>query len=199
MNGKIFYIMGKSATGKDHIFRAVANDTSLHLRPLVIYTTRPMRTGEQNGREYYFTDMKKLDALRASGRVIEERVYETVEGPWHYFTADEGQIDLSRTSYIGIGTVESFRKIRDYFGAGSVLPVLIETEDGTRLARALRREKKQSQPNYAEVCRRFLADEEDFAPEKLKEAGISKSFANNGELADCVGEVKRFIREQTKQ
>lgn len=30
-----------------------------------------------------------------------------------------------------------------------------------------------------EMCRRFLADEADFSPEKLQEAGITKTFVNN--------------------
>jgi guanylate kinase len=195
LNGKLFYLMGKSATGKDHIFRVLAQDRGLSLTPLVIYTTRPMREGEKNGREYYFTDEERLRELRAAGRVIEERVYQTVNGPWYYFTADDGQIDLEHRSYIGIGTLESFRKIRDYFGAEYVLPVYIETEDGIRLARALKREWKQEHPDYAEVCRRFLADTEDFSPEKIREAGVARVFPNNGELAGCIGEVRRYIRE----
>lgn len=195
MKGKIFYIMGKSATGKDHIFRVLTQDRSLSLTPLVIYTTRPMRGGEKNGREYYFTDEKRLGELRDAGRVIEERVYQTVQGPWYYFTADDGQIDLDHRRYIGIGTLESFVKIRDYFGADVVLPVYIETEDGIRLERALRREKKQAHPDYAEVCRRFLADTEDFSPGKIREAGIRRVFSNNGELRDCIAKVRRLIRD----
>lgn len=194
MNGRIFYLMGKSATGKDHVFRALAKDGSLALSPLVIYTTRPMREGEKNGREYYFTDEAGLARLREAGRVIEERVYRTVDGPWYYFTADDGQIDLAGRSYIGIGTLESFRKIRDYYGRGIVLPVYIETEDGIRLERSLRRERKQEHPNYAEVCRRFLADTEDFSPEKIREAGIDRVFENNGKLEDCIEEVRAYIR-----
>jgi guanylate kinase len=186
--------MGKSATGKDHIFRVLTQDRSLQLSPLVIYTTRPMRGGERNGREYYFSDEEKLQKLRDAGRVIEERVYQTVNGPWHYFTADEGQIDLEHHSYIGIGTLESFVKVRDYFGADVVLPVYIETEDGIRLERALRRERKQARPNYAEICRRFLADTEDFSPEKIRAAGVTRVFSNNGELRDCIAEVRRYIR-----
>ena len=52
--GKIFYIMGKSATGKDHLYEALAGREELRLNPIVLYTTRPIRSGEQNGREYFF-------------------------------------------------------------------------------------------------------------------------------------------------
>ena len=48
--GKIFYIMGKSSSGKDSIYRQLEADQELGLRRLVIYTTRPIRDGEKNGR-----------------------------------------------------------------------------------------------------------------------------------------------------
>jgi guanylate kinase len=194
MSGCLFYMTGKSATGKDHIFRALLNMPELALSPLVIATTRPMRKGEQNGREYFFTDVNELARLRRAGRIIEERRYDTVNGPWYYFTADDGSMDLAHRCYLGIGTLESLMKLRRYFGEGAVFPIYIDTEDGIRLDRALRREKKQREPNYAEVCRRFLADTEDFSPEHLQKAGISHVFANNGDLSVCIDQIARYIQ-----
>ena len=49
--GKIFYIMGKSSSGKDSVYRQLEADQELGLKRLVIYTTRPIRDGEENGRE----------------------------------------------------------------------------------------------------------------------------------------------------
>ena len=54
--GKIYYLMGKSASGKDHIYEHLLKETSFDLKPLVLYTTRPIRSGEQDGREYFFVD-----------------------------------------------------------------------------------------------------------------------------------------------
>lgn len=51
--GKIFYIMGKSSSGKDTIYKRLLEDKGLDLCNIVLYTTRPMRQGEQPGREYY--------------------------------------------------------------------------------------------------------------------------------------------------
>ena len=80
--GKIFYIMGKSSSGKDSIYRKLEADEELGLERLVIYTTRPVRDGEKEGREYYFTDEKKLEEFKKNGKLIESRTYETVYGPW---------------------------------------------------------------------------------------------------------------------
>ena len=50
--------------------------------------------------------------------------------------------------------------------------------DGIRLNRALVREQQQEQPRYAELCRRYLADEEDFSGIKLSGADIQMRFEN---------------------
>ena len=78
--GKIYYLMGKSASGKDHIYEHLIQETALDLKPFVLYTTRPIRSGEQDGREYFFVDEKRLSELREAGKIIEERMYSTVQG-----------------------------------------------------------------------------------------------------------------------
>ena len=92
--GKIFYIMGKSASGKDRIYSLLAAHKELNLKTLILYTTRPIRVGEQDGKNYYFVDDGKLEEFRKNGNLIEERAYHTVYGIWTYFTADDGQVNL---------------------------------------------------------------------------------------------------------
>ena len=175
--GKLFYLMGKSAAGKDKLYEKLMENEELHLKPLVIYTTRPIRKGETDGVEYHFTDEAGMARLEKAGKVIEKRRYDTACGPWYYFTAD-GEVDLNHQSYLGIGTLESFEKIRSYYGEERVIPLYIEVEDGVRLERALKRERKQAAPLYEEMCRRFLADQRDFSKEKLASAGIEERFDN---------------------
>ena len=191
--GKIFYIMGKSSSGKDSIYRQLEADQELGLRRLVIYTTRPIRDGEENGREYFFVDENKLKEFRRNGKLIEARTYQTVYGPWTYFTADDGQVSVGNDSYLGIGTLESFVKLREYYGDDVMRPVYIEVEDGERLERALARERTQEVPKYEEMCRRFLADQRDFSEENIQKAGIEKRFQNDN-LNECVKEIVNYIK-----
>ena len=191
--GKIFYLMGKSASGKNRIYERLLEKENLKLRPLVIYTTRPIRTGETEEEDYHFIDEAMLHKLRESGKVIEERSYDTELGIWYYLTVDDDTIDLTRYHYLAIGTLQSYRKIRKYYGAKSVFPVYIETEDGERLARALKRERKQDVPEYEEMCRRFLADQKDFSEEKLRRAGIERRFSNSGSLEECLDMICGYI------
>ena len=191
--GKIFYIMGKSSSGKDSIYRKLESTEEFGLKRLVIYTTRPIRDGEKEGREYYFTDENKLEEFRRTGKLIEARTYETVYGPWIYFTADDGQVSGGNDNYLGIGTLESYVKLREYYGDDVMCPVYIQVEDGERLERALAREKTQENPKYEEMCRRFLADQKDFSEENILKAGIDKRFWNNN-LDECVKEIGKYIK-----
>mgnify|MGYP002510050013 CR=1 FL=1 len=175
--GKIFYVMGKSSSGKDSIFKEIKKRMP-ELKDIVLYTTRPIREGERDGVEYHFVNEEKLKELESKGYVIEQRAYHTKCGIWRYFTADDGQIHLEREDYLVIGTLESYAAVKNYFGAGTVIPLYIEVEDGLRLSRALERERQQAEPKYAEMCRRFLADSEDFSEDNLKRAGIRTRFEN---------------------
>ncbi len=187
---RIFCIMGKSSSGKDSLYTAIIG--SLALTPLVIYTTRPMRENEMEGREYHFVDRPTFERMSAEGRVIESRTYHTKLGDWTYFTANDN-IDLDAHSYAVIGTLESFVPIRDYFGADRVVPLYVEVEDGERLARAVERERREEVPKYTELCRRFIADTEDFSDGKLAAAGVDRRFDNTGSFNECLNEMKKYI------
>lgn len=179
--GKIFCIMGKSSTGKDTLYRRILHREDLALEQIISYTTRPIRVGEVEGMEYHFCDAARRDELQAAGKIIEMRSYNTFHGVWDYFTVDDGSIDLSHHNYLIIGTLESFLAIRKYFSAEATVPIYIDVEDGVRLQRALNRERKQEHPKYQEMCRRYLADTEDFSEEKLAQAGISEEHIFHNE------------------
>lgn len=192
--GKLVYLMGKSSSGKDTIFKRLLGNEQLGLKTIVPYTTRPIRNGEQNGLEYFYTDEEGYQRLRREGKIIEERAYETFHGLWRYFTIDDGQLRWDDRNYIMIGTLQAYLKMKDYFGEDKMLPVMIELDDGVRLERALKRERKQEQPRYEEMCRRFLADSEDFSEERIREAGIEHRFRND-DLESCLAEISSYIMQ----
>ena len=193
--GKIFCIMGKSATGKDTIYERLLKDEELNLKRIIPYTTRPIRDHEEDGREYHFVTEADVTKLQEKGLIVEMREYLTVYGPWKYFTVNDGNIKLDEENYFLIGTVEGYVSVRDYFGADVVKPIYVEVEDGDRLLRAIAREKKQDIPKYEEMCRRFLADSKDFSEENIKAAGIERRFYN-ANLSETIQEIKGYIQSQ---
>ena len=193
--GKIYCVMGKSPSGKDSIYHEIMEKGALGLKPIIPYTTRPIRDGEQDGREYHFCTEDTVQRLQDAGRIMELRAYNTVYGVWKYFTVDDEQINLNKYNYLYIVTLEGYTKIQEYFGADRVVPIYIEVEDGERLMRAIAREQKQDVPKYEEMCRRFLADSADFCDEKLVEAGVVRRFSNN-DFVQTVQEVTAYIADE---
>ncbi|MBE5839493.1 guanylate kinase [Butyrivibrio sp.] len=194
--GKIFLLMGKSTSGKDTIYKELIKNEKLGLDKVVPYTTRPMRDGEKDGVQYFFKKENEYLELKSQGKIIEERTYYTHYGEWRYFTVDDGQINLKDGNYLVIGTLESYCYIRDYFGKDNVVPLLIDVEAKIRLRRAMDREDKQEHPKYDEMCRRFLADEEDFSEDKIESAGITERFTNNAKIESCIDEITEYIAQK---
>ena len=190
--GKIFCLMGKSNSGKDTIFKELMKDKGLELKAIVSYTTRPKRTNETNRVEYFFINEKELNKFEKEDKVIEKRVYHTVHGDWYYCTINDEQIDLESNNYLLITTLESYKSLKDYFGEDKVYPLYIHVEDGIRLQRALDREKNQENPNFDELCRRFLVDNNDFSKENLSALEINE-FYTNKELEECINNIKKDI------
>ena len=174
--GKIYCVMGKSSSGKDTVYKKLKEQYK-EFRLIVPYTTRPIREGEKDGVEYYFVDPEQFRAMKEDGKVIESRSYNTKCGIWTYFTADDGQIDLSAADYLLIGTLVSYQALREYFGEEAIVPVYLEVEDGLRLARALERERRQEKPKYAECAAVFLRTRRTFRKKILSKAGLQSGLA----------------------
>lgn len=162
---RIYCIVGPSAVGKDTFYKELLSKHGSELTPVIPSTTRPMRAGEVNGVDYHFVSMDELAALEAEGRIIEKREYHTTQGLWVYFTM-KFDLDADKT-YVLISTLEGAERLQAHYGADRVSVVFLRLDPRVRLLRSIEREAHQKHPDYAEICRRFLADEKDFAPEKI--------------------------------
>ena len=144
--------------------------------------------------EYFFLSEQEQLQLEQQGKIIELRAYQTVQGVWKYFTVNDHQINLAQNDYLIIGTLESYLKLQNYFGADSLVPLYIELDNEERMRRAITREQMQKNPDYEELCRRFLADLEDFSPQHLEDAGIKRSFIND-DIVHCTLELTAYIKQ----
>lgn len=195
--GKIVIFMGESGTGKDTILSAVLNRkqfSGYNFKNIVLHTTRPMRTGEIDGRDYYYVDEEKMNQLEKSGKIIEKRSYNTLHGVWNYFTCSDA-IDL-KNNYVTINTLTAYDQFLKYFGADCLIPILIEIDSGLRLQRALDRERAQKDPKYAEMCRRYLADSEDFSLENIRKRNITNYCDNNRSIEEALENVSKILKKK---
>lgn len=194
MKSKFFCIVGKSASGKDTLFRAILDTPKCDFTPVIPYTTRPMRDGETNGVEYNFVTEQEFLGLLESDGVIEERCYNTNQGLWYYFTPKFEPAD--GVNYIMITTLDGARSMCDYFGYDEVVTVCLEASDRTILSRSIERESKNANPDYSEVCRRFIADKEDFAADQYYGLGTHlEVLDSDGSIEDLLFEWDYMVRE----
>lgn len=83
--GLMFVLSSPSGAGKTTLSRMLVQETP-GLQMSVSATTRPMRPGEVDGRDYYFVDRGKFDGMVAAGEFLEwaevfGNCYGTPRGP----------------------------------------------------------------------------------------------------------------------
>ena len=174
MKYTIIAIMGKSASGKDSLLKALLQEPQFkEAKPIISCTTRPIRENEINGIDYHFLTNEQFTNLVLSNKMLEATVF----NDWCYGTS----IDSLSTSGINIGVFnpEGCEALRQNENITLCL-IYVEATDKIRLLRSLNREKN---PDCHEIVRRFNADEMDFCEEEIEylEPDI---FVTNNEGAD---------------
>lgn len=164
---KVIALFGKSASGKDTLQKWLVRKYS-NSKGIVSCTTRPPRENEQEGIDYNFLSIEEFTKKVLNGTMLEATSFRE----WFYGTPIES-LDPSAIN-IGVFNIAGLEAIMEDSRL-EVFPVYVWAEGKTRLLRSLKRESK---PNCEEICRRYLADEKDFA--ELDE-DFEFAFFNNSE------------------
>ena len=149
---KILALFGKSASGKDSIQKWIVSNYPQLTNKIVSCTTRPPRSGEQDGVDYFFLSDEEFAKKVLDGSMLEATSFRE----WFYGTALD-QLNPDKIN-VGVFNITGVECILDDPRL-DVVPVWIHASDRTRLRRSLDREDN---PDCKEICRRFLADEKDF-------------------------------------
>ncbi len=150
---KVLALFGESGAGKDTIQHWLEWYLKDAIHGIVSYTTRPRRSYEVEGRDYYFISKDKFFEQLNDNKILEHTCF----NDWYYGTSiNELQKDKIN---IGVFNPQGVRSLLSHSDTIDVLPVWIKTNNKQRLLRSLKRE---IYPNCTEICRRFLADQEDF-------------------------------------
>ena len=197
----LYTITGRSSTGKDSIYARLLKMIPDKLIGIATYTTRPMRPGEVEGEQYFFKNNEQYEFLKKSGRIIEERSYDTGFNVWHYFTVDDEQFRNvpEGKSILIVCSLVQVKNYQDYFGRENVTPLYIDIDDVTLMERSLKREKAKEVPNVRELCRRFISDKEEYTDELKAEVGVDIVFKNDGLIEDVLAEIVEYISETEKK
>lgn len=147
---KIIALFGKSGSGKDTIKNWLVSLPNTN--KIINTTTRPKRDYEVDKKDYYFISPLVFIKDVAQKEFIEYAVFKG----WYYGTQ---KIALKKENInIGVFNISAINQMlkREEL---EVLPILIDASDEIRFKRIVEREKN---PDYPEIWRRFLTDNEDF-------------------------------------
>ena len=186
---KVHILSGCSASGKDTILKEVVKKSNIV--PIISTTSRPMREGEVEGREYYFRMYKECEKLLQDGMFIESRMYNTKKGSWLYGITKDS-IDLkSNNEYIVIVDVQGRDTIVEYLlnnnvDRDNIRTYYIECSARERLLRSLSREVNSDTEQVLEMCRRLIADYEEIRKYKYTYDYVLRNETDR-DLGKCIG------------
>lgn len=147
---KIIALFGPSSSGKDTLAKTLSARSDVN--EIISCTTRPKREYEKEGIDYYFLTDEEFGKKVLNGTMLEATSFRN----WFYGTPleslKENKINIGVFNKQGIECLLSDNRLE-------VIPIYIACEDKKRLMRSLEREMN---PDCEEICRRFLADKQDF-------------------------------------
>jgi len=147
----VIAIFGPSAAGKDTIAKWLVEHME-NTNEIISCTTRPPRDYEINKKDYYFLSEEEFKRKIKNNEMLESTRFRD----WLYGTSinalKKDKINIGVFNIDGIKYLTTDNRLKVY-------PVYIYASDKIRLLRSLFREEN---PDCAEICRRFLADKEDF-------------------------------------
>lgn len=160
---KIYALVGCSAIGKDAILNKLVQ-VKKDLKTIVSTTSRNMRAGEQQGREYNFVSSEQANEKLINNEFIESRSYKVANGDTWIYGITKDSIDLdSNNNYIVIVDFNGLCELNNYLsneGYKNTISIYIDGSYQTRLLRSLQREGKMKDVQIEEVLRRFKDDNE---------------------------------------
>ena len=172
-------LLGKTSCGKTLIRDKLVEKG---YKPLITYTTRPIRKGEIEDVTYHYISHEDFNQKVRDGFFAEWKSYTTIEGIWYYGTAKEDLLNVDDKTII-ILTPNGYRDIKDSLPENSK-SILIYSNLNT-----IRKRLESRGDSKTEAERRIKHDIEDF---KGVENEVDRIVYNNeGDNID--GVVQKII------
>lgn len=188
-------LCGKSSSGKDTLSKVLK---ACGFQTLVSTTTRPMRVGEVEGRDYYFVTRNEFFAKIDAGDLLEHRDYNTrvngVPDVWYYGLEKKALEGLDKNKgYVLVMDLDGARAVQNAYD-GDCFTVYIDVDDKRRTEWAKARGSFDSEEWY----RRLADDQKVFSPENVAEV-CDVTIANDKEIFDLLGKFievyqRRFVK-----
>lgn len=149
----LIVLAGYSATGKD-TYQNKLLERNPELKRALSATTRPIRPGETDGKEYVFVDYDGYKWYSEDNQVLSERIYYTIQNGedavWHYGLLKQ---DFHNENWITILDHEGAERVRNIIGSEDVKIIYLTCSDAE-----LKRRSKMRLDEAAEFDRRLADD-----------------------------------------
>ena len=158
MNKILLLLIGKAAVGKDTMMREILADFQQFI-PLVSHTTRPKRSGEIDGVNYYFISEEEFKRMENNGEFLETTSYEIEsEGEIYHYGLSKKEVDDTEYA-ITIVNPHGLKALENSIFKDNIVSIQIVRNDRDRLISYLERDENV---NIKEMFDRYKRDERDF-------------------------------------
>lgn len=152
MKKPIFVLVGPTLSGKTTLLDYIVQLKKAE--KVVTITTRPMRPGEIDGKDYFFIKYEQFVAMKMDNKIIASRSYVVENGDiWCYGIEAESLAEYENP--IVITDPEGIKGIMTEYGAKNVFVISLEVKEETQMERL----EKRKEDNRGEQLRRIYADQ----------------------------------------
>lgn len=176
--------MGKTGSGKSTIAKEINSKYGYDMA--ITYTTRPMRKGEIDGKDYHFISEAKFEEKIKNGDFVEYVSYNTVHGKWYYGSDKE----VYKNNNLIILNPLALKQINNTLSNPFIVYLKLPEEE------IMKRLEKRGD-NMAEVKRRIEADRRDFANiEEYATVTIDATKSIDSIVEEIMREYTRHLNKQ---
>lgn len=186
--GLLIIMSGPSGVGKGEIRKKVMEDESLKLWFSVSMTTRSIRPGEENGREYFFVSKEEFKKTLHEGGLLESNQYVN-----NYYGTPKAKVEEMREKGYNVMLeidVNGAEQVMKTIGKENVVSIFILPPSMEELETRIRGRSTESE----EIVQKRLA-------KARKELPFKKDYRYhviNDSLERCAEEIKSIIKKESQ-
>ncbi|MCR5185147.1 MAG: AAA family ATPase [Bacilli bacterium] len=171
-------LAGASASGKTEVAKMLAKKYGIV--KAITTTTRDLRVGEKDGRDYFFVSKDKFLEMIHDGRFVEYTTYND-----HLYGSTKDQIAENKCVVVDPMGLKAYIDLHD----DNILTFFLESTEDTRIKRMIVRGDKEEK-----IKSRILHDREAFKKENIPsvDCTIESEYETVEEVAD---EIYRIYQE----
>lgn len=172
-------ITGASASGKTEVAKMLAKKYGI--TKMITTTTRDLRVGEVNGRDYFFVSKEEFESMLRKDKFVEHTIYNG-----NFYGSTKDQIAPNRCVVVDPAGLRAYIALNDK----SIITFFLDSTDETRHKRMIARGDL-----LEKITSRIAHDKEAFAKSNLPKVDFHIDSENNN-VEEVTDEVYKIYMEE---